>query len=277
MLKRLLTAVVLMPLVVLAILRLPTPGFEILAGLFLLLALWEWAGLIPLRNGTRKAVYLMTFAVVAGAAWWVVQGQAQLLVWLLTLVAVWWLVAAAWLGRPQLGRDWRALKILLPALVLVPAWLALGQLHGAGSQGPQWVLFVVVLMWVADSAAYFSGKSLGRHKLAPRVSPGKTWEGAVGGLIGGALFALAAGSWFGWTGNRLLGFTVLAIICVAISIVGDLFISLLKRQEGLKDTGSLFPGHGGMLDRIDSLLAAVPLFVLGMSVGLNSGLGGWEG
>ncbi|MFA7388280.1 MAG: phosphatidate cytidylyltransferase [Thiohalobacteraceae bacterium] len=277
MLKRLLTAVVLMPLVVLAILRLPTPGFEILAGLFLLLGLWEWTGLIPMRNGAVKAAYLLAFAILAGAAWWMLQDQTRLLVWLLAVIALWWLVAAAWLGRPQLGRDWRSIKVLLPALVLVPTWLALGHLHGAGAQGPQWVLFIVVLMWVADSAAYFSGKSLGRHKLAPRVSPGKTWEGAIGGLVGGALFALAAGSWFGWAGNRLLGFTVLAIICVAISIVGDLFISLLKRQQGLKDTGNLFPGHGGMLDRIDSLLAAVPVFALGMSVGLNSGLGGLEG
>ena len=277
MLKRLLTAVILIPLVVFGILRLPTLAFTAAAGLFLVLALWEWAGLIPLRARAARLLYLAVSAVLSGGAWLLLQRQPQLLFGLLSLVAVWWLLAAVWLSRPQLGRDWTALKIVLPALVLVPAWLALSQLHGAGAQGPLWVLFVFVLMWVADSAAYFSGRSLGRHKLAFRVSPGKTWEGAVGGLVGGALFALAVGGWSGWSGNRLLGFTVLAVICVAISIVGDLFISLLKRQQGLKDPGALFPGHGGVLDRIDSLVAAAPLFAFGMGIGLDSGLGWLEG
>ena len=277
MLKRLLTAVVLIPLVVLGILRLPTLTFTAAVGLFLLLALWEWTGLIPLRARAAKMAYLAVFVVLTGGAWVLLQRQPQLLLGVLWLAAVWWSLAAVWLGWPQLGRQWTGLKLVLPALVLVPAGLALGQLHGAGAQGPQWVLFVFILMWVADSAAYFSGRSLGRHKLAPRVSPGKTWEGAVGGVIGGALFAVAAGAWFGWTGNRLVGFTVLAVICVAFSIVGDLFISLLKRQQGLKDTGNLFPGHGGVLDRIDSLLAAAPLFAFGMSIGLDSGLGWLQG
>jgi phosphatidate cytidylyltransferase len=276
-LKRLLTAVILIPLVVFGILRLPTLAFTAAAGLFLVLALWEWTGLIPLRARAARLAYPAVFAILAGSAWFLLQRQPQLLLGLSSLVAVWWLLAAFWLGRPQLGRNWTGLKIVLPALVLVPAWLALSQLHGAGAQGPLWVLFVFVLIWVADSAAYFAGRSLGRHKLALRVSPGKTWEGAVGGLVGGALFALAVGGWSGWSGNRLLGFTVLAVICVAMSIVGDLFISLLKRQQGLKDTGTLFPGHGGVLDRIDSLVAAAPLFAFGMGVGLDSGLGWLEG
>ncbi len=110
--------------------------------------------------------------------------------------------------------------------------------------------------------AYFAGKRLGRHKLAPRVSPGKTWVGVAGGLTGSAVFAVFAGQWFGWYGDRLIAFVALALLCAAISVVGDLFLSLLKRQQVSKTAAHLLPGHGGILDRIDSLTAAVPVFCL---------------
>lgn len=266
MLSRILTAAILIPLVVWAILQLPTAAFAAATGVFLALAVWEWAGLIPLRARAAKIAYLGVFSVIAVGAWWLLQRQPQWLLLLLPLVVIWWLVAALWLRWPQLGAGWSALKRVLVLLVALPAWLALDALHGrtGPAPGPELALFVFVLMWVADSGAYFTGKTLGRHKLAPRVSPGKTWEGALGGFVGGGLFALVVGLWFGWSGNRLTGFVVLAGICVAVSIVGDLFISLLKRQQGLKDTGRLFPGHGGVLDRIDSLLAAAPVFVYGL-------------
>lgn len=266
MLNRILTAAILIPLVVWAILRLPTAAFAAATGVFLALAVWEWAGLIPLRTRAAKILYLVLFAALAAGAWVLLQRHPEGLVALLPLAVTWWLVAALWLRWPQLGSGWMAFKIPLVLLAVLPAWLALGALHGRAepAPGPVLALFVFVLMWVADSGAYFTGKTLGRHKLAPRVSPGKTWEGALGGFIGGGLFALAVGLWFGWSGNRLTGFVVLAGICVAVSIVGDLFISLLKRQQGLKDTGRLFPGHGGVLDRIDSLLAAAPVFVFGL-------------
>jgi len=264
-LKRLLTAVILIPLVVWAILSLPTPAFAIATGIFLALAAWEWAGLIPLQARSAKTLYLLSFMAVAGVAWWAVEQQPEWLSRALPAVAVWWLLAGFWLLRPQLGRQWVIPKILLAVLVLLPVWLTLSSVHGQAERGPQLALFVFVLMWVADSGAYFAGRTLGQHKLLPQVSPGKTWEGAIGGLIGGSLFAVGAAMWFGWTGNRMFGFVVLSIVCVIVSIVGDLFISLLKRQQGLKDTGTLFPGHGGVLDRIDSLLAAGPVFVYGLS------------
>lgn len=269
MLKRLLTAVILIPLVVWGILRLPTPAFAGATGVFLALAVWEWAGLIPLQARPAKIFYLAVYMALAGCAWWGLQNQPEGLYWALPVVLLWWVLAALWLARPQLGSGWTQPKALLAVLVLLPGWLALIGVHGLAERGPQLALFIFVLMWVADSGAYFAGRTLGRHKLAPRVSPGKTWEGAIGGLIGGALCALAAGLWFGWDGNRLFGFVVLAVVCVATSIVGDLFISLLKRQQGLKDTGNLFPGHGGVLDRIDSLLAAGPVFALGLHWGLG--------
>lgn len=266
MLNRILTAAILIPLVVWAILQLPTPAFAAATGVFMALAVWEWAGLVPLRARGAKILYLLLFVALSAGAWWLLQREPAWLDRVLPLVALWWLLAALWLRRPQLGAGWVAFKFALALLALLPAWLALAALHArtAPAPGPELALFVFVLMWVADSGAYFTGKTLGRHKLAPRVSPGKTWEGAFGGFLASGLFAVAVGLWFGWSGNRLFGFVVLAGICVVVSIVGDLFISLLKRQQGLKDTGQIFPGHGGVLDRIDSLLAAAPVFVFGL-------------
>ena len=264
MLKRLLTAAVLIPLVVWGILQLPTPAFVAVTGAFMLIALWEWSGLIPLRARNARVVYLLGFAALGALAWWFAQRQPQWVAQLFPVAVLWWLLAALWLRRPQAGRDWTALKLVLAALALLPGWLGLGILHARVPHGPELALFIFVLMWAADSGAYFAGKSFGRHKLAPRVSPGKTWEGVAGGLAASALLAVLAGQWFDWNGDRLMAFVVLALACAVTSIVGDLFFSLLKRQQNLKDTGQLFPGHGGILDRIDSLLAAVPLFVYGL-------------
>jgi phosphatidate cytidylyltransferase len=147
--------------------------------------------------------------------------------------------------------------------MVVPAWVAAWLIHREPSAGPLWTLFVLMLIWVADVSAYFAGRRFGQHKLAPRISPGKTREGVYGALVGTALFAGVAG----WliepvpVGHALL--IVLATVTVLFSIVGDLFESLIKRQSNLKDSGSLLPGHGGMLDRIDSVLAALPIFVCG--------------
>ncbi len=266
MLKRLLTAAFLIPLVVWGILRLPTELFMLATGLFILLAVWEWAGLVPLRTVVSKILYLLSFTAVAVLAY-AAQSQPPLLFYLLPMAVLWWLLATAWLFAPQLGRNWAAFKFLLSLLVLLTAWLALADLHGRPEHGPELALFIFVLMWVADSGAYFAGKAFGKHKLAPRVSPGKTWEGFAGGMLGSALLALGAGQWWlGLSDERLFMFVALVMLCAAISVVGDLFFSLLKRQQNLKDTGNIFPGHGGILDRIDSLLAAVPVFLFGLSL-----------
>lgn len=265
MLKRLLTAALLIPLVVWGILRLPTPAFVAVSGAFIAIAVWEWTGLIPLRALPAKIVYLLLFAASAGAAWYGLQQQPDLLGVVLPVAVIEWLFAAVWLRWPQVGRDWVAFKCVLALLALLPAWLALAALHGRVQHGPELALFIFVLMWVADSGAYFAGKTFGRHKLAPRVSPGKTWEGVAGGLTASALLAVFAGQWFSLNGEGLVAFVALALICAAISVVGDLFFSLLKRQQNLKDTGHLFPGHGGILDRIDSLLAAAPVFLYGLN------------
>ncbi|MFP4131728.1 MAG: phosphatidate cytidylyltransferase, partial [Thiohalospira sp.] len=146
-------------------------------------------------------------------------------------------------------------------VALIPAWFSLVHLHGT-TDGPWWVLALMFLIWGADTGAYFAGRALGRHRLAPSVSPGKTWEGAIGGLalalLAGTAVAMAAGL------AIPTGFSLVAAVTVAASVVGDLGESLLKRAADRKDSGTLFPGHGGVLDRVDSLLAATPVFVLGL-------------
>jgi phosphatidate cytidylyltransferase len=129
--------------------------------------------------------------------------------------------------------------------------------------GPGYVLFLFLLIWVADIGAYFAGRRWGRRKLALAISPGKTWEGAVGAGAAALAFALAGAAALG-LGSRWPGFVAICMVTVGFSIAGDLFESMMKRQRGLKDSGSLLPGHGGVLDRVDSLTAAAPVFLLGL-------------
>jgi phosphatidate cytidylyltransferase len=137
-------------------------------------------------------------------------------------------------------------------------------LHGLGDTGPYFVLALFVIIWLADSGAYFAGRAFGRHKLSPHVSPGKTWAG-VGGAVLATLTAAVLLVWGGASsGAGLAGLLLLAVVVTLVSIGGDLWESRLKREAGMKDSGSLLPGHGGMLDRIDSLLAAAPVFGLGV-------------
>jgi phosphatidate cytidylyltransferase len=148
-------------------------------------------------------------------------------------------------------------------LALVPAWLALVRLRLALPHGAQWVLFALVLVWVADIGAFFFGRRFGRIRLAPEVSPGKTWEGVLGGIAVSVLVAIAGSLWFKVS---LAAFLPLCLAAVGFSIVGDLTESLLKRFAGMKDSGSVFPGHGGVMDRIDSLTGAAPVLVLGLTL-----------
>jgi len=186
---------------------------------------------------------------------------------LLSLVGVcWWLLALVWLGRFEWGNDGsgrtRALKLVAGSLSVIPAWCALVWLHMNSATGPAWTLFALLIVWAADSGAYVVGVRFGRRKLAPRISPGKSWEGFWGGLglclilsaVAAPVLGLGLAEW------PVLAFaTMLAALA---SVLGDLFESLLKRHAGIKDSSDLIPGHGGVLDRLDSLLAALPVFVV---------------
>lgn len=263
--KRAGTAFVLGPLVLAAVFWLPTPAFAAALGFVTLGAAWEWASLSGLERQGLRLVYLALLGALLLGLWLVPESRA----WLIGGGVLWWLIQTAHIARVQAISPRSGLQlgdVAAGVLVLAAPWAALVELHGAGAEGPALVVFFLVLVWTADSLAYFVGRRWGRTKLAPRVSPGKTREGVYGAVAGAILWGLLLG-WsrsLGWSG-MLMG-ALLCGVTVLISVVGDLYESLLKRRRGVKDSSRLLPGHGGMLDRVDSLSAAAPIFVLGLAL-----------
>lgn len=256
--ERLITALIMAAVMIAAVLWAPSWLTATLFGLIMLAGAWEWSAFLRVPLAGRFA-YVALVTLIAGAALvglrepqhylWIIGGASA--AW---CVALWWiLLAPAWAPRYAAA--------LAGILALVPTWLILLHIDANWTRGPQWTLFLLILAFSADTGAFFAGRRFGRHKLAPRVSPGKTWEGVVGGLAFAAVAALAGAWWFGLSPVPFLAICVLA---AAFSIVGDLLESLFKRASGLKDSGRLFPGHGGILDRIDSVTAAVPVLAVGL-------------
>ena len=264
--QRTLTALVLAPLVILLILLSSTAVFALIAAAAFLLALWEWLQLSGLQQAAWRAVWLLLAALLFGGLWWL---HASAWTPLLLLAGVaWWLLACVWLRHFAFAaaptRENLALKLLAGLFVLFPAWVALVSIHGSLANGRWWTLLALVIVWVADIGAYFSGRTFGGRKLAPQISPGKTWAGAYGALVAGVLVTLLGGWLLGVRGGQLLALVLLAAVTVSASIVGDLFESLMKRHAQVKDSGTLVPGHGGLLDRLDSVFAALPVFAAGL-------------
>ncbi len=263
--QRILTALVLTPIAVAIILLAPTPLFAAIVAIAFLLALWEWTRLVGLESMPARIVATMVGALLLGAAWYLRDEG----IWpaLIGLGLAWWLVSLAWLRSHSFAASPspanRVLKLVVGYLVIVPAWVALLAIHSIDPLGHWWALFALALVWAADTFAYFAGSRFGRRKLAPRISPGKTVEGAIGAFAGGALVAVAGGWLLDQRGLALVLLVALAVLTLAASIIGDLVESLVKRQANVKDSGALFPGHGGLLDRLDSVFAAMPVFAAG--------------
>ncbi|RKT46888.1 phosphatidate cytidylyltransferase [Thiocapsa rosea] len=265
--RRTITALSLVPLVIGAVLWLPTPAFALVLAGVMMLAAVEWCTLAGLTRPIPRILYSTAILSAMAILWIWPQGQP----WFFGLSAVWWAGQAVVLPRireiPRVeGVQWSLLAAGF--LVLVGPWAALIYLHRLPSTGPALVLFLLFLMWTADSMAYFVGRAWGggRAKLAPALSPGKTRVGVYGAMVG----AVVCGLTFAWILSATATSTLLILlvcgVSVVISIVGDLYESLLKRRRGLKDSSHLLPGHGGMLDRIDSLTAAAPVFALGITL-----------
>ena len=268
---RLLAALIMTPLAVAAVLFLDTPWLVALTAMVFLAGLWEWFRLAEIDDTLHRSVLLVANLAMMVAIVWASRsssGFSFVLFQLATVVGVaWWLLAMWWLKHFEFASDHdtnaRMFKLAAGTLAVVPAWCALALIHGGSSNGHRWLLIALLVIWAADSGAYFAGRHFGKHKLSPRISPNKTIEGLVGGMLASLVIALAAAPFAGATVAQLPAVALVVVVTVGFSVVGDLFESLLKRHVGAKDSGDLIPGHGGILDRIDSVLAALPVFALG--------------
>ena len=268
MMARVITALVLAPLLLALVIWAPPWLMQIAVGVIVLRGAYEWARFMQLSHRAHRWLYtgLILLLMVALR----LSGGITVTSPVLWLASAWWLVALVWVlvyprglpvGQPAVWRVGTA-----GVLTLVPLWVAACALQDWPNDGAFRLIVCLMIVWAADIFAFVAGSALGKHKLAPRVSPGKSWEGLVGGLLGGQLIAAM--------GVFLAGMTpwlfAVALVLVPISVVGDLAESLFKRHSGVKDSGSIFPGHGGLMDRADSLAAAIPVFTLGMALAVGA-------
>lgn len=266
---RIVTAVLLFAAFFCALIFLPPLGWISVTALVAAVAFWEWGALMKLPEKTRLVLGVVMIAICAGIAMTFpsalgldgqFSGAWHVGRWFYFPAGVFWLVVVPmWLRRRWLLQNFIA-GCVTGVVVILPAWLALVQLRQLGVVP---LLGIMAVVWLADIAAYFSGRTFGRHKLTPTISPGKTWEGAVGGALAVVLYGFLFAPWLPQAlAESHLMLTFFLVILTAISVVGDLFESMLKRQAGMKDSSSVLPGHGGILDRIDSLTSTLPLVAL---------------
>ncbi len=262
--KRVLTAVILVPLVVITTLKLASPEFFIAMVPILAISSWEYSSLIKMRRWLAKALYV---SALMGAAYFLNQ-TPFLLMPLLIVTLLWWVINSFWIiSFPRHTHYWNSYlttRLVNGFFFFVPLLISLSALHQIDST---LVLLLLALIWTADSGAYFVGRAFGKNKLLPSVSPGKTIEGAAGGALFslGVMFIYVRFGFENATFEQYFFYGILSLVVTLTSILGDLFESLHKRIAGVKDSGILLPGHGGLFDRIDSLTASAPIFFLAYS------------
>ncbi|OHC64955.1 MAG: hypothetical protein A3H93_15655 [Rhodocyclales bacterium RIFCSPLOWO2_02_FULL_63_24] len=256
---RVITALLLVAGLALILFALPPIAALVAFAAIAALAAWEWGGLMK-QDQPARVMYAFVLLLFC---WQLTVAAPELIPLLLGLSAAFWiLVVPLWFRYKWTltGNDFFAYS--LGALVILPTWAAMVALHAVST----WLMLAVMaLVWVADISAYFAGRAFGRHKLAPTISPGKTWEGVAGAVIGVLIYGGIVLSFSPLTGKIPLGLPLLGLLLIlltAVSVMGDLFESLLKRQTGIKDSSNLLPGHGGVLDRIDALTSTLPLAAL---------------
>jgi len=255
---RVLTALALATLLIAAMLYSPVSISAAILALILLIGAWEWSAFLAVALPWRT-LYVVALAALGLAGFQYTRAPMRFES-LMELGIAWWLVALIWLiWAPQ--RVARLAAAVAGILALLPTWIALVHIDAYWGRGAQWTLFILALAFAADTGAFFAGRQFGRVHLAPRVSPNKTWEGVLGGMALALVVASLGAAWFGVSAAV---FVPLCLAAAGFSVIGDLTESLLKRHVHLKDSGRLFPGHGGVLDRIDSVTAATPVMTLGL-------------
>lgn len=267
--QRLMTAALLVPLVLAAILFLSTQSLNWLLALVVGAAAWEWLAIIKITDPARRLLWILGIVVLTS----LLQVIEQKALFLIPAVLIWLSATGLILkyGHPGLPNHIASLfkspvlGVAASVIILALFWTSFTTLHQS-TMGPELIIYVLVSVWLADTGGYFVGKRFGKTPLARSVSPNKTWEGVWGALTFTGLWALLA---FMMGLNQSVGlfsWLLLTLVTVLVSIIGDLFESLFKRSYQVKDSGNLLPGHGGVLDRIDSLISALPIFVAGLSL-----------
>ena len=252
--QRIITAVIALVALALVLFVLPPIAAELVIAAVVLAGAWEWSAFLKAPGTLTRVIYVILIASAMAAIGLIYPDGIE---GVLQAGVIWWTLALVWIFFFPTPIP-NPVRWIAGALVLVPMHIALIKLYHAN---PSLLLFALLIVWAADIGAYFAGKRFGRVKLAPSISPGKTWEGVIGGVVIVALLTVGRSLFFETDLAILVPF---CIVVGLISIVGDLTVSMFKRTAGVKDSGSLFPGHGGVLDRVDSIAAATPLFVLGL-------------
>lgn len=278
--QRIITALILAPAAISAIFYLPINYFALLLMAIVGVGAWEWARFMGLVDTMQRLAYVVVTSAIIAALWgllpvdetWlVITGVQHEITSILWLSVFWWGIAALLMFLyPKSSRFWANNKFIIGlfgCLTLVPTWLAFMVLRTNNYlldefQGAQLLMYLFMLVWSADVGAYFVGKSLGKRKLMPNVSPGKTIEGFLGGVVCASILTVIVGLSLQWSSDKFMTALIVTLLITSISVLGDLTESMFKRQAGVKDSGTILPGHGGILDRIDSLTATAPVFAL---------------
>ncbi|GAA5136548.1 phosphatidate cytidylyltransferase [Thalassotalea piscium] len=278
--QRIITAVILAPLAISAIFYLPLANFAALIMVIMALGAWEWGPLMGFDKSNRRMAFVVGTIALISILWlkfpieqlWLNHHTLQQgAIYVLWLAVAWWLLSATLTFLyPRYSKFWsshRSIRGVFGWLTLVPTWLAFIVIRSNEYQvdpyhGAQLIMFLFLMVWGADIGAYFVGKSIGKRKLLPNVSPGKTLEGYIGGVVFSCILICLAGYNLGWSQQEYLLVLPVTVLITTISVLGDLNESMFKRQAGIKDSGTILPGHGGILDRIDSLTATAPVFAL---------------
>ncbi len=281
LLQRIITASVLAALIALAVFNLSSEYFSLLIGVIALIGAWEWSNLVGIQSYIKRALFLVVLVLpMLGVHFWTqaleiialsfdwtdVRTYSGALEWLVVPPVLFWIVVMVVIRNAPTGVLQITMKpiykLLIGGFVLFSVWMFLSRLKAF--YGAEMMMYLLLLIWTADVFAYFIGKKFGKTKLSPDISPGKTIEGMYGALFGGALCGVILSLIYGFNFLVASDFVLLSVLTVLISIYGDLFFSVVKRQRGVKDSGKILPGHGGILDRIDSLVAATPFFYAGI-------------
>lgn len=262
---RIITALILAPIAVGGIFLLPPLGFALFTGAIIVVGAWEWANMSGIGHPAGRMGYALATALILYA---LLNVPYSAVLWVALL---WWCVCFLMVRSYPAGSEtWGSLpaRAVMGLFVLVPAWVGLNHLRTGGfqfgdsSNNLLLILYVLCVVWVADIGAYFAGRAFGKSKLAPRVSPGKSWAGVWGGMVAVAVFALVVSALASAEAHESVLLLAASLATGLVSVLGDLLESMLKRHRGIKDSSQLLPGHGGIMDRIDSLTAAIPVFAL---------------